>query len=65
MCPISSVLSARTKNAAMAAIGAVNLVGASTPAANPRAVNAGRLAAATAAGHHSGPPPLTCRAVIP
>ena len=54
--PIISVPSARMKNAAMAASGAVNLLGTNMPAANPRAVNAGMLTAPTAAGHHSGPP---------
>ena len=59
------MLSASTKNAATAASGAVNRLGTSVPAANPSADMAGRLAAATAAGHHSGPPQAACRAVTP
>ncbi len=62
---ISWVLSASTKNAAIATSGAVNRPGTSAPAANPSADNAGRLAAATAAGHHSGPPQVAWCAVIP
>src|SRR5580693_6439571 len=49
----------------MAASGAVNRLGRNVPTANPRAEKAGTLAAATAAGHHSGPPQLACRAVTP
>ena len=59
------MLSASTKNAAIAASGAVNRLGTSVPAANPSADRAGRLAAATATGHHSGPPQVACRAVTP
>ena len=62
---ISSVLSASTKNAAIAASGAVSRPGTAVPAANPSAANAGRPAAPTTAGHHSGPPPAPCPAVIP
>jgi hypothetical protein len=62
---ISSVLSARTKNATTAATGAVNRLGISVPAANPSAARAGKLAPATIAGHHSGPPQLAWRAVAP
>ena len=62
---ISCVLSASAKNAAIAASGAVNRLGTSVPAANPSADRAGRLAAATAAGHHSGPPQVACCAVTP
>jgi hypothetical protein len=46
------------KNAATAASGAVKRLGRNVPTANPRAEKAGTLAAATAAGHHSGPPQL-------
>src|SRR5215470_6239475 len=45
--------------------GAVNRLGTSVPAANPSAVRAGRLAPATTAGHHSGPPQVAWRAVTP
>ena len=62
---MSWVLSASTKNAAMAASGAVNRLGSRAPATNPSAAKAGRLAATTAAGHHSGPPQLAWRAVNP
>src|SRR5579859_3728623 len=62
---IGWVLSASTKNAASAASGAVNRPGTSVPAANPSAVRAGTAAAATAAGHHSGPPQVACCAVTP
>ena len=41
----------------------MNRLGRSAPAANPSAENAGRLAAPTATGHHSGPPQAPCRAV--
>ena len=62
---ISSVLSASTKNAPTAASGGVNRLGTSVPAANPSAERAGRLAAVTTAGHHSGPPHVACCAVTP
>jgi hypothetical protein len=62
---ISSVLSTSAKNAAIAASGAVNRLGTSVPAANPSADMTGRLAAPTAAGHHSGPPQAACCAVTP
>src|ERR1700733_2876702 len=62
---MSCVLSASTKNAAMAASGAVNRLGSRAPAVSPSAEKATRLAATTAAGHHSGPPQLAWRAVIP
>ena len=59
------MLSATTKNAAMAANGAVKRPGRKVPRTNPRAENAGRAAAPTAAGHHSGPPQLAWCAVTP
>src|ERR1700721_4531406 len=62
---MSWVLSASTKNAAVAASGAVNRLGRRAPATNPSAEKASRLAATTAAGHHSGPPQLAWGAVIP
>src|ERR1700728_5097325 len=62
---MSWVLSASTKNAAMAASGAVNRLGRRAPAVNPSAEKASRLAATTAAGHHSGPPQLAWCAVVP
>src|SRR5262249_62121524 len=62
---ISSVLSTSAKNAAIATSGAVNRLGTSAPAANPSADMTGRLAAPTAAGHHSGPPQAACCAVTP
>ena len=62
---MSCVLSASTKNAAIAASGAVNRLGSRAPAVNPSAEKASRLAATTAAGHHSGPPQLAWCAVIP
>src|SRR6202034_1242396 len=45
--------------------GAVNRLGRRAPAVNPSAEKASRLAATTAAGHHSGPPQLAWCAVIP
>src|SRR5215831_4806862 len=62
---ITTVLSASAKNAAIAATGGVNRLGTSVPAANPSADRAGTPAAATAAGHHSGPPQAACCAVTP
>ncbi len=62
---INWVLSASTKNAAIVTSGAVNRLGTSVPAANPSAVRAGRLAPATTAGHHSGPPQVAWCAVTP
>ena len=59
------MLSTSTKNAAMAASGAVKRPGRKVPRTNPRAENAGRQAAATAAGDHSGPPQLAWCAVTP
>ncbi len=60
---IGRVLNASATNATTAASGAVNRLGRSAPAAKPSAERAGRLAAPTAAGHHSGPPQAACRAV--
>ena len=62
---ISWVLSATTKNAAIAVTGAVSRLGSSVPAANPSAASAASVAAVTAAGHHSGPPQCTWCAVTP
>ncbi len=43
--------------------GVVKRLGNLAPAANPTAARAGRPAAPTTAGHHSGPPQEACVAV--
>src|SRR6266542_5247300 len=53
------------KNAPTAASGAVNRLGNSAPAANPRALTTASSAQPTATGHHSGWPQVACVAVTP
>jgi hypothetical protein len=64
LCSIAIAPAPSARNTATATSGALNRLGTSAPAANPRAQDAATIAAPTATGHHSGPPQVACRAVI-